>query len=190
MNSNYQSEAKLLDAQDSLANFRDKFLFPKKEHKKTITYLCGHSLGLQPIKSKDNLNTVMDDWASFGVEKWFSKEKPWHTASHLLRPSLGKLVGALHEEVTIMNSLTVNIHLMLASFYNPTSTRFKIITDSPIFPSDLHALKSFIKLKGGNPDTSLIQIKPRNGEATLHIDDIKKTLSHMVKKQHSSGLLV
>lgn len=176
MTFDYHSEAKRLDAQDPLAGFREHFHLPLGENGEPLSYLCGHSLGLQPIQSQDKLMTVLDEWASLGVEKWFSTEEPWYTASERLRPSLCQMVGALPEEVSVMNSLTVNIHLLLASFYQPSSKRFKIITDAPIFPSDLHALKSFIRIKGVDPEQALIQIKPAPGASTLFMEEIQERI--------------
>jgi kynureninase len=145
-----------LDAADPLAHFRDQFLIPPGPDGKPCVYLCGHSLGLQPRSARDLVNQELDDWAKFGVEGHFRGKAPWYSYHELLRDSGARLVGAEAGEVVFMNSLTVNLHLMLATFYRPTRERFRIVTDEPTFPSDLFALQTHLHHRGQDSNDSLL----------------------------------
>ena len=140
--------ARHLDATDPLAHFRDQFLIPPGPDGKPCVYLCGHSLGLQPTAARDFVNQELDDWAALGVEGHFRGRSPWYSYHELFRDSGARLVGAEPGEVVFMNSLTVNLHLMLATFYQPTRERFRILTDEPAFPSDLYALQTHLRHRG------------------------------------------
>ena len=129
-----KEKALKLDSEDVLKRFRSRFKLPKDK-----IYLCSHSLGLPPLAAFENIEQEMEKWSTFGAAGWF---EGWYTSEMKMRKSLGHLLGAYEEEVTVMNSLTINLHLLLTSFYQPTSHRFKILTDGPSFPSDLYALKS------------------------------------------------
>lgn len=167
--------ARKLDAGDTLAGYRDLFFLPHQADGKPIIYLCGHSLGLQPKAVRPFLEQELLDWAQLGVEGHFKGRTPWYSYHELFRES-ARLVGALPGEVVLMNSLTINLHLMMVTFYKPTSSRYKIITDEPVFPSDLYALQSQIRHHGFDPDTALVIVRPREGERTLRESDIEKLL--------------
>jgi kynureninase len=150
--------ARHLDAADPLAHFRDQFLIPPGLDGKPCVYLCGHSLGLQPKAARDFVLQELDDWAALGVEGHFRGRSPWYSYHELFRESGARLVGAEPGEVVFMNSLTVNLHLMLATFYQPTRERFRILTDEPSFPSDLYALQTHLQHRGQDPNDALLFI--------------------------------
>ena len=164
--------ARAMDARDPLAHFRDRFLFPKTKAGGEIIYLCGHSLGLQPKTVASHLDQVLRDWANLGVEGHFHAKDPWMPYHRLLTEQTAELVGAQPSEVVVMNSLTVNLHLMMASFYRPTQTRHKILVERGAFPSDQYAVKSQICFHGFDPATSLLELAPREGESCLREEDI------------------
>jgi kynureninase len=148
--------ARHLDGTDQLAHFRDQFLIPPGPDGKPSIYLCGHSLGLQPRAAGDLVAKELDDWARLGVEGHFRGDSAWYSYHELLRDAGARLVGAQPDEVVFMNSLTVNLHLMLATFYQPTPERFRILTDEPAFPSDLYALQTHVRLCGLDPADVLV----------------------------------
>jgi kynureninase len=148
--------ARHLDATDPLAHFRDRFLIPPGPDGKPSIYLCGHSLGLQSKAARDFVLQELDDWAALGVEGHFRGRSPWYSYHELFRESGARLVGAEPGEVVFMNSLTVNLHLMLATFYQPTRERFRILTDEPAFPSDLYALQTHLRHRGQDPADALL----------------------------------
>jgi kynureninase len=150
--------ARHLDAADPLAHFRDQFLIPPGPDGKPCVYLCGHSLGLQPKAARDFVLQELDVWAALGVEGHFRGRSPWYSYHELFRESGARLVGAEPGEVVFMNSLTVNLHLMLATFYQPTRERFRILTDEPSFPSDLYALQTHLRHRGQDPADALLFI--------------------------------
>lgn len=163
--------AKSLDEADSLRSFRDQFLLPQHEGKEAI-YFLGNSLGLQPKRTKQAVDDVLLQWARLGVESFFKGEKPWLESHKRLQPTLAAIVGARPHEVVAMNQLTVNCHLMLASFYQPTATRLKILCEAKAFPSDQYMLHSHVKQRGLNPDEIIIEVKPREGEVLIREEDI------------------
>ena len=147
---NSREFAKQLDAQDALAKYRDEFNFPKVNEKETI-YFTGNSLGLQPKSAKTYIDEVMNDWAEMAVEGHFFADKPWWDYHERFSKPLSKVVGALPSEVTVMNTLTVNLHMMMVSFYQPTEKRYKIICEEKAFPSDQYMLQTQVKFHGLNP---------------------------------------
>ena len=158
--------AQLLDAQDKLSHFRNRFLIPQHNGKDAI-YFTGNSLGLQPKTTASYIQEVLNDWAQLGVEGFFEAKNSWlHYHESLLQP-LANVVGALPHEVVPMNALTVNIHLLLATFYRPTKERFKIICEAKAFPSDQYALLSQAQLHGYQPEDVIIEVQPRPGEQTI-----------------------
>lgn len=167
--------AKKLDRADSLKSFRKKFLLPKVNGKACI-YFTGNSLGLQPTYTKQFINEELNDWAKLGVEGHFHAKRPWLYYHKFSKKTLSKLVGAKPSEVVAMNQLTVNLHLMLTSFYRPTKNRFKIITEAGAFSSDQYALETQIKNHGLDPDQVLVELKPREGEYILRTEDIVNTI--------------
>ncbi|MDZ4716591.1 MAG: kynureninase [Cytophagales bacterium] len=168
---NSLSFARSLDKQDPLRKFQSQFHIPKIKGKKSL-YLCGNSLGLQPRNVKSYLLEELHDWATLGVEGHIHGKRPWLYYHHLTKKSLAKLVGAKPSEVVAMNQLTVNLHLMLTTFYRPTSSRFKILAEAGAFSSDQYALESQIKLHNLDPQRSLVELSPRPGEFALRTEDI------------------
>lgn len=168
---NSREFAKQLDAQDALAKYRDEFNFPKVNGKKTI-YFTGNSLGLQPKSAKTYIDEVMNDWAEMAVEGHFFADKPWWDYHERFSKPLSKVVGALPSEVTVMNTLTVNLHMMMVSFYQPTEKRYKIICEEKAFPSDQYMLQTQVKFHGLNPDYVIVEVKRREGEHNLRNEDI------------------
>jgi kynureninase len=171
------SFARSLDKKDPLRKFRSEFNLPGKGNRKYI-YLCGNSLGLQPKSVKKFLNEELSDWASQGVEGHFHSKRPWLYYHKFFKRALSKITGAKPAEVVAMNQLTVNLHLMLTSFYRPTKERFKIITEAGAFSSDQYALESQIKLHGLDPAQCLIELEPREGEYFLRTEDILTTIKN------------
>lgn len=167
-----ESFAVEMDERDPLADFRQRFHIPKAADGKECVYLCGHSLGLQPKTVREYVEQELADWHSLAVEGHFRGCSPWLSYHRLLSESTARIVGADPSEVVVMNSLTVNLHLMMVSFYRPTAERHKILIEHSAFPSDQYAVKSQIHFHGFDPATSLIELRPRAGEATLRDDDI------------------
>ncbi|WP_321828102.1 kynureninase [Maribacter dokdonensis] len=160
-----------LDAQDDLSTYRDEFIFPKINGKEVI-YFTGNSLGLQPKRTKSFVDEVMKDWAELAVEGHFYAEKPWWDYHERLAEPLAKVVGALPEEISVMNTLTVNLHLLMVSFYNPTQKRFKILCEEKAFPSDQYMFQSQVRFHGLDPDETIVEIKKREGEHHWRTEDI------------------
>jgi kynureninase len=173
---NYKNTADfalILDAKDELRTYRDAFHIPLQKNGEEHIYMCGNSLGLQPKRTKEFLNQELEDWANFGVEGHFHAKNPWMPYHEFLAESYAKIVGAKPTEVVAMNTLTVNLHLMMVSFYNPTKNRHKVIIEGDAFPSDIYAVESQIKHHGFSPGTSLIKLRPRDGEFAIRTDDIQ-----------------
>lgn len=164
--------AKLLDCNDELARFRAEFHIPKTTEGKDEIYLCGNSLGLQPRRTTACVNEFLDDWATRGVRGHFEGRNPWLPYHEFLTSGLASLTGSLPTEVVAMNSLTVNLHLMMVSFYRPTSTRFKILIEDHAFPSDSYAVDSHLRHHGLNPAEALVKIAPRPGEELIRDEDM------------------
>ncbi len=169
--------ASAMVARDPLADYRDRFHIPRAPNGADYVYLCGHSLGLQPKTARGYIERELEDWAQLGVEGHFHAQNPWMPYHELLAAPTARLVGALPEEIVVMNSLTVNLHLMLVSFYRPTSARNKILIESNAFPSDQYAVQSQIRYHGYDPASSLIEIAPRPGQKTIGTEDIEKLLA-------------
>ncbi len=173
---NTSEYAFLLDKQDKLKNYREEFHLPKNTKEENHIYLCGNSLGLQPKRTKTFLDQELKDWAQLGVEGHMYAKNPWLSYHEFLAKGFSKVVGALPSEVVAMNSLTVNLHLMMVSFYRPKQTKFKIIIEDDAFPSDIYTVNSQIEHYGYDPNEALIKIKPRKGEFALRTEDILKTI--------------
>jgi kynureninase len=165
------------DARDPLAKFRDKFYFPRAKDGSDAIYLSGHSLGLQPRRVREYIEQELKDWQDLGVEGHFRGHNPWVSYHHTLTDQTARLVGAKPVEVVVMNSLTVNLHLMMVSFYRPTAQRHKIVIEGSAFPSDQYAVKSHIRSRGYHPDESLLEITPRPGESTIREEDIQSLIA-------------
>lgn len=160
-----------LDAVDPLAAIRDEFELPDG------IYLVGNSLGALPKSTRDYLNIELDRWATLGVEGHFTGELAWKDYHELLTPALADLTGAKHGEVVSMNALTVNLHLLMVSFYNPTRERHKILIEDHAFPSDHFVVESQIRQRGFDPATSLVIVEPRPGEETLRPEDVMTAIA-------------
>jgi len=168
---NTLSFALSLDENDKLRHFRDQFYFPKHDGKEAI-YFCGNSLGLQPKNVEVAINIELQTWRDLAIEGYFKGTNPWLFYHEFLRGSLAKIVGAKPEEVTVMNALTVNLHLMMLSFYKPTAQRYKIMMEAGAFPSDQYAMETQAKHYGLNPENVIIEIAPREGEKIIREEDI------------------
>ena len=165
-----------LDARDGLSAFRSRFHFPQAENGSEAVYLVGHSLGLQPVTAREYVERELDDWRSLGVEGHFKGENPWMPYHEVLADPLARLAGALPGEVVAMNTLTVNLHLMMVSFYRPTPERFRILVEGAAFPSDQYAVASQAAWHGYDPAESVIELHPREGEDTVRTADIEDLL--------------
>ncbi|UOB18334.1 kynureninase [Abyssalbus ytuae] len=168
---NTRSFARKLDKNDKLSKYKKQFHFPKVNNKKVI-YFTGNSLGLQPKTSQAFVNEVMEDWKNLGVEGHFYGEKPWWDYHERLAKPLAKVVGAKPEEVTVMNTLTVNLHLLMVSFYTPTKKKYKILCEEKAFPSDQYMLASQVRFHGFNPAEAIVEVKKREGEHFWRTEDI------------------
>lgn len=160
-----------LDKQDPLAHYRDQFLIPQINGKDTV-YFCGNSLGLQPKTAKNALEQELNDWAALGVEGHLHAKNPWWSYHEMFSKPLARLVGAQPEEVVAMNGLTVNLHLLMISFYQPNSKRKKILFEEGPFSSDRYAMASQAQQRNLDPDDVLVEMRPRKGEHTLRTEDI------------------
>lgn len=178
--------ARTLDQLDELKDFRNRFYIPQRNLKDAI-YLTGNSLGLQPRNVKDYIHQELNDWANLGVEGHTSAKNPWVTYHELFPEKLSKIVGALPEEVVVMNQLTTNLHLLLISFYRPTKQRYKIICESKAFPSDQYAIESQVQLHGLKPEESIVTVGPRPGEHTIRLEDI---LNAIEQHKHEAALVL
>jgi kynureninase len=174
--------AQQLDQQDPLKHFRDMFYIPMMYGKQCI-YFTGNSLGLQPKRTQDYITDELEDWASLGVEGHFHARNPWLPYHEIFPRQLSKIVGCLPNEVVVMNQLTVNLHLLMVTFYRPTKERYKIICEAKAFPSDQYAFESQAKYHGFDPNDAVIEVSPREGEHTLRTEDIVKVI-----KQHGHSV--
>ena len=182
-NANY---AQLLDNEDPLRSYRSKFFIPKQENGKECIYLCGNSLGLQPRSTRKYIEQELKDWEYLGVEGHFDAKNPWMPYHEILTDKMARIVGAQSDEVIVMNSLTVNLHLMMVSFYRPTAKRHKILIEGNAFPSDQYAVKSQIEFHGYSVIDSLIELIPRKEESTIRTEDIIK----IIEKEGDSIALI
>ena len=160
-----------LDEDDPLGRFRERFFIPQHQGHDAI-YFNGNSLGLQPVSVASYVQQELNDWASMGGEAHFHGKNPWLSYHEIFPSLLAPVVGCLPTEVVVMNQLTVNLHLLMVSFYKPTKKRYRIICEAKAFPSDQYALASQVKFHGFDPDDAIIEIEPRTGEHLIHPDDI------------------
>ncbi len=166
-----------LDASDELQAWRERFVLPQDEHGHELVYLCGHSLGAQPLQAGDYVEEILRDWRALGVEGHFRARHPWTQYEQWLAAPLARLAGALPHEVVAMNTLTVNLHLMLASFYRPAGARTGLLLERNAFPSDRYAVDAQIRWHGLDPERERIELAPREGEALLRTEDILERLA-------------
>lgn len=165
-----------LDREDALGGMRDRFHLPRGADGQPLIYFVGNSLGLMPKAARQSVEQELDDWARLAVDAHFDAATPWYSYHESLREPAARLVGALPHEVVCMNSLTVNLHLLMATFYRPTKARCKILMEEPAFPSDTYAIKSQISHHGYDPEECLLLARPRAGELTLHQEEIEGIL--------------
>ena len=163
--------ARDLDAKDPMSSFRERFHFPKSPGGQGL-YFCGHSLGLQPKDARRAIETELDSWATYGVEGHFEGPYPWLPYHENITKSFANLVGAKETEVVAMNTLTVNLHLMLVSFYRPTKTRYKILIENNTFPSDKYAVDSQARFHGFDPALTVVELRPSPGKKTVEPEDV------------------
>lgn len=161
-----------LDARDPLAGLRSRFRLPPGPAGGLATYLCSNSLGLQPVAAQARITELLDDWARLAVRGHHDGPRPWLTYHEQFAPPLARLVGAKPLEVVAMNTLTVNLHLMLVSFYRPDAQRFRLLIERPAFSSDRYAIVSQMRALGLDPSHALVEIGPRPGEDALRTDDV------------------
>lgn len=166
------ADAVALDAADPLTRFRDQFHVPRRESGEEVVYFTGNSLGLQPRRVRGYIEQELRDWETLGVEGHARAKHPWMPYHEFLTGQMADVVGAKPIETVVMNSLTVNLHLLLISFYRPSGERRKVMIEKGAFPSDRYAIEAQIKLHGLDPASDLIELEPREDEATLRTEDI------------------
>jgi len=175
-----EAEAQALDAADPRPAHRDRFFVPPSpahDDGREAIYLCGNSLGLQPKATRAAVEQELDDWARLGVEGHFRAATPWYSYHETCRELAAELVGARPHEVVVMNTLTVNLHLLMVSFYRPEGDRRRILIDGPCFPSDVYAVKSQLRCAGADPEADLVWVRPREGEATVRPEDVEAAVA-------------
>lgn len=159
------------DRKDPLAGYRSQFFIPQHNGQDTV-YFTGNSLGLQPKTAEAALEQELKDWRELGVEGHFHGKNPWFHYHKFLTEKSARLVGANQSEVVVMNNLTVNLHLMMVSFYRPTAERFKIVMEASAFPSDQYAMETQVRFHGFDPEEAIIEVAPKPGETSLRTEDI------------------
>ncbi len=174
--------ARFLDEKDHLKTFRNQFYIPLMHEKESI-YFTGNSLGLQPRSTQHYIISELEDWANYGVEGHFHARNPWLDYHEMFAEPLSKLVGAKPEEVVAMNQLTINLHLLMVSFYRPTKERYKIVCEAKAFPSDQYALESQVKFHGYQYEDAVVEVAPREAEYHIRLEDILETID-----QHKNEL--
>ena len=165
------------DAADPLGPLRAEFEFPRDQEGRPLIYLCGNSLGLMPRQVRALMAEEMDEWARRGVEAHMQARKPWYSYHENFRDTGARLVGAVPGEVVMMNSLTVNLHLMMVSFYRPTSSRYKIVIEEAAFPSDTYAVASHLGARGYDPTDAMIVLRPDPGGHTTATSSVERLLA-------------
>jgi kynureninase len=184
-----EAHALALDKADPLGHLREQFRIPtvgaiaqdasRPDAGEPAVYLCGNSLGLMPVRTRQAVIDDLDAWASLGVEGHFHARNPWFPAHEALRGPMARLVGGHEHEVVAMNSLTVNLHLMMASFYRPSAERYRIVIEDSAFPSDSYAVQSQANLHGRDAADAIVRLRPREGEATLRTEDVVATIGRL-----------
>ncbi|HLW35552.1 MAG TPA: kynureninase [Chthoniobacterales bacterium] len=178
--------AKQLDAEDPLRGLRERFYLPLGKDGRPLIYFAGNSLGLMPKLAREFVDQELDDWAKLGVDAHLGAKTPWYTYHEPLREPMARIVGAKPVEIICMNSLTANLHLMMATFYRPTKSRFKILMEDPAFPSDTYAIKTQIRHHGLDPKDALVLASPRKGEFIVRTEDILE----LIEKNRDSLAIV
>lgn len=180
---NSKAFASTLDATDPLAHFRERFYMPRQPNGEEVIYFTGNSLGLQPKTTREYVDQELKDWETLGVEGHLHAQHPWLPYHEFLTEQMARVVGAKPIETVVMNSLTVNLHLLMVSFYRPAGERYKIVIEKGAFPSDQYAIQSQILFhaKRSEPPALaggffLIELAPRSGETTLRTEDIVEAI--------------
>lgn len=173
---NTQTFAQQLDTQDILRPFRNEFIIPERDGKEQI-YFLGNSLGLQPKNTPSYIQQILDQWSQYGVKGFTEGEQPWMDYHNQLTNTLSHIVGALPQEVVVMNQLTVDLHLMMVSFYRPNGKRNKIICEAKAFPSDQYMLETHIQQRGLDSEEVIVEVSPRQGSVTIDHEDIIATIN-------------
>ncbi|MEO0345475.1 MAG: kynureninase [Pseudomonadota bacterium] len=168
------AQARALDATDPLAPFRDRFAWPRGRDGERKVYLCGNSLGLQPLAAGERVNDVLRDWATMGVEGHFRAERPWVPYHEAAAPLLAELIGCADDEVVAMNTLTINLNLLMLSFYRPTDTRWKILIEADAFPSDRYAVQSQLDWHGRDVASGIVEWA--RGDGGYDVDTLRALL--------------
>lgn len=163
------------DEADPLSKYRDQFYFPQM-HGREVVYFAGNVLGLQPKSTQDHVLNELEDWATFGVQAKLHARTPWQTYQEQFAAPLAALTGALPTEVVVMNQLSVNIHLLMVSFYRPDQKRYKIICEAHAFPSDQYVMESQVRFHGYKPEDAIVEVFPREGEQYIRPEDILETI--------------
>lgn len=179
---NTEEFARGLDEKDPLKGYREAFHFPRVNGREVV-YFTGNSLGLQPKRAREFVDEIMKDWRELAVEGHFYADKPWWDYHERLVPPLSRIVGAREREVTVMNTLTVNLHLLMVSFYRPEGSRFKILCEEKAFPSDQYMLQSQVRFHGYAPEDALIEVRKRPGEHHWRTEDFLEAI-----ERHSDEL--
>jgi kynureninase len=169
--------ARRLDDEDPLRSYRERFEIPTRDGGTPVVYLVGNSLGLQPRTTRAFVEQELDDWARLAVDAHFQGRTPWFSYHEVFRESGARLVGAEPGEVVMMNSLTVNLHLMLVSFFRPTPERHRILIEWPVFPSDLYMVQTHLRTRGLDPAESLVVVEPRAGEHVVRTEDLEAAMA-------------
>jgi kynureninase len=167
-----------LDAKDKLQSYQEKFHFPLQKNGEKHIYLCGNSLGLQSKNTTEFIQQELEDWKNLGVEGHFHARNPWLPYHEFLSDSYSKILGAKSSEVVAMNTLSVNLHLMMVSFYQPTKKRFKVLMEADAFPSDIYAIESHLKHHNLNPEKAIIRLKPRKNESFIRTKDVEEIIDN------------
>ena len=173
--------ARMMDEKDPLKDFRNRFFIPQHNGQDCV-YFTGNSLGLQAKSTPQYIKQELDDWAKMGVKGHFHARNPWMPYHEIFPKQLSKIVGCKENEVVVMNSLTVNLHLLMVSFYRPTKERYKIICEAKAFPSDQYAFETQVRHHGYDPADAIVEVTPRNGEQSIRNEDIISAI-----KQHGSS---
>ncbi|HET9744734.1 MAG TPA: kynureninase [Chitinophagaceae bacterium] len=174
--------ARTMDEKDPLNGFRAKFFIPQ-HNRQDCVYFTGNSLGLQPKSVSQYINQELDDWARMGVEGHFHARNPWMPYHEIFPGQLSKIIGCQENEVVVMNSLTVNLHLLMISFYRPTKERYKIVCEAKAFPSDQYAFETQVQFHGYDPKDAIIEVNPAEGEQVIKNEDIIATI-----KEHGNSI--
>lgn len=167
----WSDEAAQLDAEDALASYREQFCFPQR-HGEPVAYFCGNSLGLQPKRTEAIIAEELEDWRRYAVEGHFQSRRPWYSYHRWFAEPLARIIGAKPHEVVAMNTLTVNLHLMMSTFYRPTQQRHAIIMAGGEFPSDRYAIESQIRLHGFDPAVSMIEVQPQDNTQFIQTEQV------------------